>query len=587
MGYVRNFDAVVVGAGNAGLSAAVRLQLSGIRTLLVEKNAVPGGYATSFVRGRFEIDPSMHELCDVGPEEDPGGVRKLLTGYGVGLKWHRVPTCYRIISTYSDGAPMDVTMPTGEQEFLDAVEAAVPGSREASERFMGLMRQVSEALGGSPMNGGLAPLAELRERYSDLLHTGGYTVDEVFDACDMPPRCRDIYSAYWGYLGVDTGRLSFLHYASMLYLYITKGPYIPDHTSHTLVTAMEQRFRALGGTVLYGTRAERFLFDADGGLCGVRTTAGDVGCHFAIANINPEMVYGTMVPPELVPEREKKLATLHQGRICGRMYGAYFCLNRSAQELGLSDHCVFLSGTADTRAEYERIMSGWEQDDYAFFICYNVTDPAFSPEGTCVCSFTTFCRPEDWEDLAGAAYEARKNALAERFLGLFLEKTGIDLRPYVEEVVIASPWTFARYAGAPEGSAYGYATADWDGVVARTMGLEQEFRLPGLYTVGAAGPRGVGYNSNMTTGQTVAELAMRREQARGLLTDLKQAAGDLVTDIRETASDAGVTLKALRADAGDVAKSVTEAIGGAVESLAENLTEAVETVIQGEAHQDA
>ena len=77
------YDIVVVGAGNSGLSAALQSQLAGKKTLLIEQHNLPGGAATSFVRGRFEIEPSLHELCDFGPAENPGDVRNLLDSYGV------------------------------------------------------------------------------------------------------------------------------------------------------------------------------------------------------------------------------------------------------------------------------------------------------------------------------------------------------------------------------------------------------------------------------------------------------------------------------------------------------------------------
>ncbi len=44
-------DVVVIGAGNAGLTAAVRLAQSGATTVLLEQHNIPGGCATSFRRG--------------------------------------------------------------------------------------------------------------------------------------------------------------------------------------------------------------------------------------------------------------------------------------------------------------------------------------------------------------------------------------------------------------------------------------------------------------------------------------------------------------------------------------------------------
>ncbi|GHJ34180.1 hypothetical protein TPA0910_86130 [Streptomyces hygroscopicus subsp. sporocinereus] len=45
-------DAVVIGAGNAGLTAATTLQRAGLRTLPAERHNVPGGCAASLRRGR-------------------------------------------------------------------------------------------------------------------------------------------------------------------------------------------------------------------------------------------------------------------------------------------------------------------------------------------------------------------------------------------------------------------------------------------------------------------------------------------------------------------------------------------------------
>ena len=42
------YDVVVVGAGNAGLSAAVKCVVEGKKTLLIDQHNLPGGCASSF-----------------------------------------------------------------------------------------------------------------------------------------------------------------------------------------------------------------------------------------------------------------------------------------------------------------------------------------------------------------------------------------------------------------------------------------------------------------------------------------------------------------------------------------------------------
>ena len=180
------YDIVVVGAGNSGMSAALQCQLAGKKTLLIEKHNVPGGAATSFVRGRFEIEPSLHELCDFGPPDNPGDTRKILESYGVKLNWVEVKDCFRIISRYSDGSPMDVTMPAGIDNFIDKMEEYVPGSREKMVKLFDLFQEVLDGIAYITASKGNPDSKVLQTEYPDMLRCGAYSTQKVFDALKLP-----------------------------------------------------------------------------------------------------------------------------------------------------------------------------------------------------------------------------------------------------------------------------------------------------------------------------------------------------------------------------------------------------------------
>ncbi|WP_435832978.1 NAD(P)-binding protein [Nocardia vinacea] len=60
-----DYDAIVIGAGNAGLTAAATLQRAGSEHCCWNDTTSPG-CGTSFHRGRFECEVALHQLSGVG-----------------------------------------------------------------------------------------------------------------------------------------------------------------------------------------------------------------------------------------------------------------------------------------------------------------------------------------------------------------------------------------------------------------------------------------------------------------------------------------------------------------------------------------
>ena len=97
----------------------------------------------------------------------------------------------------------------------------------------------------------------------------------------------------------------------------------------------------------------------------------------------------------------------------------------------------------------------------------------------------------------------------EKAIALYEKATGVTLRPYIEEVEVATPWTFCRYAGVPEGGVYGYHAGGFDNCMARMMMYENDYPIKGLKFAGASGPRGDGYSESIITGNMMAKLTLR------------------------------------------------------------------------------
>ena len=508
------FDCVVIGAGNGGLAAACKMALEGKKTLLIEKHNLPGGCASSFRRGRFEFETALHELCEWGTEENPANCRKFVVDdYGVKLKGHIVPENFRVITTASDGKThIDATLPCGVEAFTDAMEKYVPGCRKSIEDFFEIGQECLDAGNYSLSVNGNTDNKYMMEHFPNFLRVGSYPVNKVFKALKMPPLAQDIMNTYWGYLAVDADRLSYLQYSNMVNLYVRYGAWIPDKTSHELTTGMVERFREMGGTVWFNCTAEKILFGDDKAVSGVVTDRGTIETRHVICNANPSMVYATMVPEEVIPERMIKLANAR--KYSARMFVVYLGLDKSAEELGLKDYSIFMPETADSAKEYE---SGkrMETNLNMVSVCYNTVNPNFSPEGTCVISLTTTYMDDDWANVEEDDYVETKNRLAKRMIERFEQKLGVEITPYIEEIEVATPWTMCNFVNVPQGAAYGYELDGWDSMMARMRMMGSEYEVKGLRFVGAASIRGDGYNSAIFSGNTMAKMTlgdMRREE---------------------------------------------------------------------------
>ena len=142
---MNSYDVVVIGAGNGGLAAACKVLSAGKSCLLLEKHNLPGGFATSFVRGRFEFEASLHEFNGIGTEAEPGSTRLLFEELGVAdkIEWIQLKDAYHLISR-KEG--YDFVMPFGYEEFAKANNQLHPEGEKYIREFFELCQQIRDAM---------------------------------------------------------------------------------------------------------------------------------------------------------------------------------------------------------------------------------------------------------------------------------------------------------------------------------------------------------------------------------------------------------------------------------------------------------
>lgn len=506
--FTAEYDAVVIGAGNGGLTAAATLAGKGMKTLLLEQHNLPGGFATSFVRGRFEFEPSLHEISDFGPPESKGNVRKLLEDrIGLKLDWIRVPEAYRLIIPDEIGGRLDVVMPFGIDKFISKTEEYVPGSGPSVKRFLDLCGEVVDALGYIAESKGKADKKVLTDRYANFLKTAPYTLQQVLDAVKMPYLAQKIITAYWCYIGMGVKDMSFTIFAAMLHKYLTNGAYIPRYRSHGYTCALDMRIRKLGGDIQYNTRVEQILVEK-GQVQGVVTSHGDrINTRFVVSNASPHLVYNKLIHPKSeVPDMAYK--TCNARKVGFSAFVVYLGLDKSPEELGISEYSYFIYSTPDTNDIYKGFCTLARPIGQAT-ICLNNAIPDCSPPGTSIISMTTLFTGDCWAGVEPKDYFKIKSWLAEEMIDEFEKALGVKIRDSIEEIEIATPATFANYTGAFNGSIYGYEPEPWDSVLPRLMCLNDEKYIKGLEFAGGFAVRCHGYSSSLQSGELAALLTYK------------------------------------------------------------------------------
>jgi prolycopene isomerase len=505
---MKKWDVVVIGAGLGGLSAATRLARAGRKVLLLERHAVPGGYATSFVRGRFEFEVALHALSGMGTADRPGSTWRYLESIGVASRIGliRLPDAYRSVLP---GA--DVVVPAGREAAETRLCEAFPRDADGIRRFLGrvfdLQAEVADfeaRLIGRPP--GLDVLLAAPLRMPTALRYLPATVSQVLDRDVGSPEARGVLSQYWAYFGLPPSRLSFLYFAVALASYIRDGATYVRGRSQALSNAFVAAFEEAGGEVRTGCGA-RSIRVRDGRVVGVITDRDeDESADEVVSNASPVATCRELIDPKHVPPAYYD--TFRNATIGPSCVNVYLGLGRSLDELGVRDHETFVTEDLDVDRVHD-LGATLEPPKGIAVAAYNAVYPEISPAGSSIVSLTALYRGEPWQDLEPGRYAAVKHRIADRMLAM-AEQVIPGLRACAEVVSVSTPLTNERYTGNPLGAIYGFDQPPWFSTILRPGPAGP---VPGLSFAGAWVQPGGGFEPCILSGRAAAEriLSGRRE----------------------------------------------------------------------------
>lgn len=460
----RSWDAIVIGSGLGGLTAAAYLTSNGLRTLVLEQYDVVGGSSHVFRRKRaFEFDVGVHYLGDCGPQ---GLIPAILRGVGLEGRIEFLPMDPDGFDTlfFPD---LTFRVRRGWEDYEHDLVAAFPGEARGLRRCVRMLRKIAaQAMASGPPRGArellVTPL-----RAPTLVRWSGRTLGDLFDACGLSERARAVLAAESGTYGAPPSRVSVLMHAVLIDHYLRDGGYYPKGGGQVIAAHLLDVVRSHGGDARTRARVEKILIEGDKAV-GVRLSDGEeLRARVVVSNADLKRTYLDLVGADrLRPRTRERLSKM---RMSLPLFCVYLGLDIDLRER-MPNTNYYLFPSWDTESAYRACYEGGFPRQLPIYLsAASVKDPhtkALAPPGCSSVQLMTVAPAQrsHWRIGEGPivgrgyshdpAYRAVKRELTKRMI-----EGASRLIPDISEHIIweeaATPITHERYTLATGGTSYG------------------------------------------------------------------------------------------------------------------------------------
>lgn len=292
-------NVVVIGAGLAGLSAALHLAGAGHRVTVVEREEIPGGRNGIIEAAGFTFDsgPSVFTMVDLLDQ----AFRAVGTRARDHLEMRLLDPAYRAF--FADGSSLQVRH---GHEAMRAEIARECGSLDAAafDEFVIWLRRLYLAELPHFIDTNFdSPAGLLRHPRSAarLLRLGAFgRLGPAIERRFKDPRLHRIFGFQAMYAGLSPAQALAI-YAVITYMDSVEGVWFPAGGMRAVPAAMARAAEEAGVRFCYRTAAERVL-DRDGRVVAVRTDSGaPLPADAVVCTLDPPTAYRRLLPQLRIP----------------------------------------------------------------------------------------------------------------------------------------------------------------------------------------------------------------------------------------------------------------------------------------------
>ena len=454
----KTYDAIIIGSGAGGLTAAVALAQAGQKVLVCEQHEVPGGWTHSFTLNGYRFSPGVHYI---GGIEEGGSLNRTYRGLGVSKHLQFVelnPDGYDHIVI----GDKQYDFPKGKENLKARLIEYFPHEAEGIDGYIEMVEKMTAGLSSLGKVKNPADAVKVAGGTMSLMRWATRSGQDLIEHFISDPVLRGILAGQSGDHGMPPSQVSAFVQAGIMHHYFNGG-YYPLGGAFAIPRAFVRELKQAGGEIRLATSVEKILLE-DGKVTGVRLADGeDIQAKNVISNADPEITFGKLIGRESL---SKKLVNkLDRVTYSVSALSLFFAVDMDLRAAGLDSGNFWLYDNEDVDGLYKLGLTDYvlkaDAPASMFLTVTTLKDPSKMHAGIHTCeafTFVDYAAFEQWADsLKGdrpAAYEAEKEELAEKLFRK-LDEFVPGISEHIVFWSLATPLTNKHYINATRGNQYG------------------------------------------------------------------------------------------------------------------------------------